>query len=254
MLPILKYILRNGLRDKLYLGLFITIAICLAIAIFLGSTMLTEQAQTSVAYFAGSCRTILSCGLILFVCITINRAFEHKEIEFILSKAISREQFILGYLLGFFVAGIIILLPISLLAMLVFGIYNLGLVCWFFTVLAESLIVICFALLSSLILKNAFSAILASLGFYAISRLMGMFVLAIELPEKININSYNVLAMSLKFLSILFPRLDLYAQSSWLAYANSINSAELLIIFFQSIIYLPLLIFMSFHDFKKKQF
>lgn len=101
MLPILRYILRNGLRDKLYLGLFITITVCLAIAIFLGSTMLVEQTQTSVAYFAGSCRTILSCGLILFVCITINRAFEHKEIEFILSKAISREQFILGYLLGF---------------------------------------------------------------------------------------------------------------------------------------------------------
>jgi hypothetical protein len=160
----------------------------------------------------------------------------------------------LGYLLGFFVAGIIILLPLTLIAMVIFGIYNIGLVYWFLTVLAEILIVICFALLSSLILKNAFSAILASLGFYAISRLMGMFVLAIELPEKISINSYNALAMSLKFLSVLFPRLDLFSQSAWLSYTSSINSTELLIIFFQSIIYLPLLIFMSFHDFKKKQF
>jgi ABC-type transport system involved in multi-copper enzyme maturation permease subunit len=254
MLSILKYILRNGLRDKLYLGLFITIAISLAIAIFLGSTMLVEQNQTRIVYFAGSCRTILSCGLILFVCITINRAFENKEIEFILSKAISREQFIIGYLLGFVVATIIILLPISIIAMLIFNICNLGLLYWFLTVLAENCIVICFALLSSLVLKNAFSAILSSFGFYAISRLMGMFVLAIELPERININSSNILAMSLKFLSVFFPRIDLYAQSSWLVYSNSINSAELLIVFFQSIIYLPLLIFMSFHDFKKKQF
>jgi ABC-type transport system involved in multi-copper enzyme maturation permease subunit len=254
MQAILKYILRNGLRDRLYLGLFIAMAICFALSIFLGSTMLVEQNQTSIAYFAGSCRTLLSCGIILFVCITINRAFEHKEIEFILSKAISRENFILGYLLGFFVATFIILAPITIIAIAVFKIINLGILYWFLTTLAECLIVICFALLSSLILKNSFSAILASIAFYAISRLMGVFVLAIDLPQHLNQLSLGNLAMALKLLSVMFPRLDLYSQSSWLVYQDSINSQELLIILLQSIIYLPLLIFMSFHDFKKKQF
>ena len=105
MNSILKYILKNGLRDRLYLGLFISIAVAFAVSIFLGTTMLAEQNQSSIAYSLATIRTILSIGMILFVCINVSRAFENKEIEFILSKSISREKFILGYLLGFFIAN-----------------------------------------------------------------------------------------------------------------------------------------------------
>ena len=85
MNSILKYILKNGLRDRLYLGLFISIAVAFAVSIFLGTTMLAEQNQSSIAYSLATIRTILSIGMILFVCINVSRAFENKEIEFILS-------------------------------------------------------------------------------------------------------------------------------------------------------------------------
>jgi ABC-type transport system involved in multi-copper enzyme maturation permease subunit len=253
MKSILKYILKNGLRDRLYLGLFIAIAMAFAVSIFLGTTMLIEQNQSSIVYSLATTRTILSIGMILFVCINLNRAFENKEIEFILSKSISREKFVLAYLAGFFIANFLILLPITTLIYLIFPINKLGLLFWFLTTLSENLIVISFALLSSLILKNSFSAILASFGFYAISRLMGMFVMAIDIPEDYTSVAQGGLASALKILSILFPRLDLFAQSSWGIYGVKDN-VVLLIIFFQSIIYLPLMIFMAFHDFKKKQF
>ncbi len=253
MKSILKYILKNGLRDRLYLGLFIAMASAFAISIFLGTTMLVEQNQSSIVYSLATARTILSIGMILFVCINLSRAFDNKEIEFILSKSISREKFILGYLCGFFIASFLILAPITAIVYLIFPINKIGLLFWFLTTLSENLIVISFALLSSLILKNSFSAILASFGFYSISRLMGMFVMAIDVPEDYSSISQGGLASALKILSVLFPRLDLFSQSSWAIYGVKDN-VVLQIIFFQSIIYLPLMIFMAFHDFKKKQF
>jgi hypothetical protein len=106
-------------------------------------------------------------------------------------------------------------------------------------------------------LKNSFSSIIATLGFYIISRLMGMFVMAINLPAKISDTSLefsaNSFALVLKILSAIFPRLDLFGQSSWLNYGIT-DYGSLKIILFQSLIYIPLMIFMAFHDFKKKQF
>lgn len=253
MKSILRYILANGLRDRLYLGLFITLIAAFSISIFLGSTMLVEQQQSTAAFIAGSSRAILALGMILFVCLSMGRAFENKEIEFILSKSISRETFILSYLSGFFLAAFLIFIPLVIAILITCKIEILGLAIWSASLLSELLIVISFSLLAALILKNPLSAIMASCGFYAISRLMGIFVMAIELPTDFSSAKNHLLATILKIFSATFPRLDLFAQSSWLNYPIH-DFASLKIILWQSLIYIPLLIFMSFHDFKKKQF
>lgn len=253
MKSILKYILLAGVRDRLYIGLFVTLAASFSLSIFLGSTSFVEVQQTTSAYIAGSSRAILATGMILFVCLSISRAFENKEVEFIISKAISREQFILSYIVGFFIAAFLIFLPLATAILIVTKANKFGLLMWSLSLFSELMILISFAVLVSLILKNSFSAIMASFGFYIISRLMGVFVLAINLPQDIAQAKSQALGVSLKFLSALFPRLDLFTQSSWLAYGvESFYSIK--IIFIQSLIYIPLMIFMAFHDFKKKQF
>lgn len=253
MKAIVKYILRNGARDRLYLGVFVSLIVAFAVAIFLGSTMLVEQQQTTMVFCAGSSRVILMVGMILFVCLSLNRAFENKEVEFILSKNISRQQFILAYLLGFYLSFIIILIPLLFAIFIVNKVDILGFGIWSISIILEGLLVICFALLVSLILKNAFSAIISCFAFYLISRLMGVFVMAIEFPQSLNLNLRSVLATILKLFSVLFPRLDLYGQSQWLSYGFKDNM-HLSMVIVQFIIYFGLLIFMAFHDFKKKQF
>ena len=253
MTSILKYILLSAIRDRLYIGLFISLAASFCLSIFLGSTAIVEQQQMTAAYVAGSSRIILVVGFILFVCLNISRAFENKEVEFILSKGISREKFVLSYLLGFFIAAFLIFIPLAIAILFITKANLFGLTIWLSTLLLEALLVISFCLLTSLILKNSFSAIMASFGFYIISRLMGTFVMAINIPETIVQLQNSVLKSSLKLLSAIFPRLDLFAQTSWLNYGIS-DYSILKIIFIQSLIFIPLLIFMSFHDFKKKQF
>lgn len=253
MKSILNYIILSGLRDRLYIGIFFTLLISFSLAIFLGSTFLTETSQTVAAYIAGSSRIILIVGMILFTCLNINRAFENKEIEFILSKAISREKFILSYLFGFMISGMVILLPLLLVMLILINVNKLGMLIWSLNLLAELMIVICFSLLTSLILKNSFSSILASLSFYIISRLMGVFTMAIDLPQEFLQVKNNFFPTILKIISIAFPRLDLFSQSSWIIYGIE-DFSKIKIIALQSLIYIPLMIFMAFHDFKKKQF
>ncbi len=253
MKSILKYILLAGIRDRLYIGLFVTLAASFSLSIFLGSTSFVEAQQTTSAYIAGSSRAILAIGMILFVCLSVSRAFENKEVEFIISKSISREQFILSYIAGFFLAAFLIFIPLIVAILVVTQANKFGLLVWSASLLSELMIIISFALLASLILKNSFSAIMASFGFYMISRLMGVFVLAINLPQDVAQAKNQALGLSLKLLSALFPRLDLFTQSDWLSYGVA-NGGNLKIIFIQALIYIPLMIFMAFHDFKKKQF
>ncbi len=253
MKSILKYILLSGLRDRLFIGIFITLISSFSLAIFLGQTALVEASQTTAAYIAGSSRMILAIGLILFVCLSVNRAFENKEVEFIISKPISREQFILAYLFGFLLTALIILIPLIAIITLLAQINKIGILIWSLSLFAELTILISFSLLTSLILKNSFSAILASFSFYIISRMMGVFVLAINLPQDLAQAKNHALQVMLKIISVVFPRLDLFTQSEWLVYGIS-DFANVKIIATQSLIYIPLMIFMAFHDFKKKQF
>ncbi len=254
MNAILKYILLTALRDKLYLGLFLILLSAFGVSCALGQASLVENIQASNSYIAGSSRMIFAVGIILFVCFYVHRAFENREVEFILSKSISRHKFICAYFLGFLLVAVLIILPIALLLLLMKA--NLiGLVYWSLSLFLEALIIICFSLLAALILKSAVSAVLASLGFYIISRMMGFFVLTIKIPQSIDdANSINLaLRIVLKAISVLFPRLDLYGKSEWLVY-GVINSVEIKIILIQSLIYIPLMIFMAFYDFNRKQF
>jgi hypothetical protein len=251
--PILKYILLSGMRDRLYLGLLLTLILSFSLSIFLGSTSLIEQSEMTAVYIAGSSRFILGVGMILFVCLSVNRSFENKEVEFIISKPISRESFILSYSLAFLVTIFLIIIPLILAFLLLATVNKIGLLIWSLSLVAELFIITSFSFLSSLILKNSFSSIIASFGFYALSRMMGMFVMAINLPQDFVEIKNHSMTMILKALSLIFPRLDLFGQSEWLIYGIS-DFGNIKIIFIQALIYIPLMMFMSFHDFRKKQF
>jgi len=253
MQPIIKYILLTGLRDKLYLGIFIALLSSFALSIFLGSTVLVEAEQTTLAYIAGTSRVIIILGMILFVCLSINRAFANKEVEFILAKNISREQFILSYLVGFLLTTALILIPLITAIFILAQVNKIGILIWSLSLFAEMWIVISFAILTSLIMRNSFSSILSTLAFYLISRLMGIFVLAINLPQDFVQVKNHLLPSILKIISLAFPRLDLFTQSEWLAYGVT-DFSRVKIIVLQSLIYIAMMLFMAFFDFRRKEF
>src|SRR5690606_28211646 len=141
MNSILKYILLTAVRDRLYVGLFIILIAAFGISSLLGSTALVEKEQMSIVYIAGSSRMILIIGIILFVCFHIKRSFENKEVVFVLSKPISRYQFIFSYLLGFSLFSLIVLSP-AIILLYFSKADKIGLAYWSLSMIFEMLIIV----------------------------------------------------------------------------------------------------------------
>ncbi len=254
MKTILKYILLTAIRDKLYLGILFLLAAAFGISSILGDTSAVEKVETSIIYIAGSARMIFAVGMILFTCFYVRKSFDNKEIEFILSKSVARHHLIIAYLLGFGLVALFIFIPIAV-TLFFLKANHIGLAFWLLSVFFEIFILIAIALLTSLILKSAVTSILATLGFYILSRMMAFFVLTIKIPDaSLDFSNWQTfLNAVLKLMSFIFPRLDLFAKSDLLIY-GVMDYQYIIITCIQGLIYIPLLTFMSFSDFNKKQF
>lgn len=254
MKTIIRYTLLTARRDWLFIGLILLVIMAYGLSVFTGSTALVEQAQMSIAYFAGSSRIALLIGLIVFVCFHVRRLFDNREIESMLSKPISRLQFVVAYWFGFVILAFVAVVPVIILMFTAFTPNMIGLAYWASSLVLEISLVLAFALVSALILRSAVSAVLASFAFYFISRLMGFFVAALDQPSLLSGGiSGQIMTTTLKGLSTIIPRLDLYAKSSWLIYGIE-GQNDLWIFQVQSLVFIALLLAMAVFDFKRKQF
>ncbi len=255
MKTIIRYILLTALRDWLFAGLFFAIMLAFALAIFTGSTALTEQQNMSLVLFAGNCRIVLAIGFIVFICFYIRRSFDTKEIDSFLSKPISRLSFILCYWLSFMILIMLAMFPVIAIITLFFSVTLKGLFIWVISLLLELSIVCAFSLLSSIILNSSISSVLSTLGFYIISRLMGFFIFTIYDPNSLTHSGYfsNIMTILLKIISTLIPRLDLFAKTDWLIYGLG-SILDLWLFLAQAIIFNLILLAMATFDIKRKQF
>lgn len=254
MLTTIRYVLLTALRDWLFAGLSVMLLAAIGISSFLGSTSLVEQGEASVVYISGAARVIVHIGLIVFVCFHIRRAFDHKEIELILSRPISRGAFVFAYWLGFAAVASLLIAPLALAIHALYAVNTGGLLLWTGSVTLEAFLVVAFALFAALILRSAVSSVLLCFAFYFLSRLMGFFLYLLDAPY---VQAYYKLgAVTEKILwlvSLILPRLDLYGQGEWLVYGQA-GYAAAAIFLAQTLIYVPLLLGMAVFDFNRKQF
>lgn len=214
-LPLIRYVLTAALRDKIVTTLFVMIAVGASTSMFLGASSITEQNELSVVFAAGGLRFLGALGVILFSCFHIRRSFDTKEVEFLLSRPISRIGFLFSHALAFMVISTIIACFISL-SLIVVGEPNFyGLSLWGVSLIIEYIILAVAGLFFSMVLNSAASSALACLGFYVLARLIGMLIGITDVMDR-QIMIY--LGYVMEFVSIIIPRLDLMAQTSWLVY------------------------------------
>lgn len=257
MKTLIRYVLLTALRDRLFIGLLVAIGLVYGLAVFTGSTALSEQQAMSLALFAGGSRIVMVIGIAIFACFHVQRAFDSKEIESILAKPISRRNFLIGYSLGFTILAMGMVIPIILINMTFLQVreHLSGLALWSLSLVLEVALITEFALLAALILRSAVSAVLASLGFYIIARLMGFFIAAMVNPFSMMGQGKwgDILLTLLKYISVLIPRLDLFAKSNWLIYGIE-HPSELWLCLLQAVIFILFLQAMAVFDLKRKQF
>ncbi len=246
-----RYILLCALRDRLFTGLLLAVVIAALLSAVLGSTAFLEEQEMTLVFAAETARFILMIGLIVFVCFHVRNTFDTKEIDVMLSRPLSRAQLVFDHWCGFALVGLFLVLPTMGVIAFIGALDWDGYAWWSLSLLLESLLVVAMALFAALVLKSAVSSVISTLGFYMLARVMVYFVMT---SDAVILNGkYAFLKFLLKLTSVVMPRLDLFTKSDWLVYGLK-ASHDWWLILAQGTIYIPILIFASIIDFRRKQF
>jgi ABC-type transport system involved in multi-copper enzyme maturation permease subunit len=263
-------VLTAARRDKLILTLVLMIVLGASLSVFLGSAAVAEQGQFSLVFASGGLRFLGVMGIVLFVCFHMRRAFEHKEVEFLLSRPISRMTFLFSHAAAFILLSLAVSLAI-ILPMFFAGAPDLGgLGAWGASIAVEYAVMSVTALFFSMVLSSAAGSALAAFGFYVLSRLIGTLIgIAIAAPDNL---VFAVLDKVMEFISIIVPRLDLMGQTSWLVYGVEGSGIALVeqaggyagfmaahlgvmgFVFTQGVLFIALLLAASAFDFFRRRF
>jgi ABC-type transport system involved in multi-copper enzyme maturation permease subunit len=254
MLTNVRYILLTALRDWLFAALMVGVIACALIAHMLGATALIETQEMTLSYSSASARVVVITGLIVFVCFHVRNAFDTKEIDVFLSRPITRSSLVFSYWLGFAAVALILLVPLFALIAALGVLSKSGFAAWMASMIVECWLVVAISLFASFTLKSAVASVMASMGFYVLARMMGFFIVTTNSAFLFNIQWLNRLFIyALKAVSVFMPRLDFFAKSDWLIYGVK-QAGDLRLFAAQAAIFIPLLIFATIADFRRRQF
>lgn len=254
MLTNIQYILLTAIRDRLFFGLFFGVIFATFIAATIGDTAMLEPQQMTLSLSAASMRVILMVGLVVFVCFHLRAAFQTREIDVLLSRPISRANLVISYWLGFACVATILVIPSCLLLYLIGLLHFKGFLIWSASLLLEAWLIVALSLFAGFTLRSAVSAVLTSLGFYVLSRMIGFFVATAQSGMTVGKNMWvNLFRQIMEYLPIAIPRLDFFAKTEWLIYGAK-NLTECYLFAAQAAVFIPLLIAAAVIDFKRRQF
>ncbi|PZP54293.1 MAG: hypothetical protein DI586_10130 [Micavibrio aeruginosavorus] len=251
---LVKYVLTAARRDKLFLSLLAIMIVGSFVSLFLSSSAVVEKEQFSVVYLAGSLRLLGLLGLVLFVVFFIRRSFDARDVEYLLTRPVTRNSFVLSHAAAFSILSAFV--SISLCAGLGFIAYNIGnpqgVIYWSTGVICEYLLIVNVALFFSMVLSSPVAACLSTLGFYILGRLMGQLLFVAKNPSD-GIPGYQILTTIFQAISALFPRLDLMTQTSWLLYGVD-GIKDYIFILVQTALFLALVLIATLVDLRRRQF
>lgn len=251
--PLIKYVMMAALRDRLVLSLMVLVVVGAALSLSLGSAALIEYDQFSLVFAAGGLRFAGVVGLVLFVVFYMRRSFDNKDVEFLLSRPISRGAFILSHAVAFSILATALAVAVVLALVMVSPLaVGSGHMLWGFSIIVEFILIANAALFFSMVLTSAAGAALAVFGLYVLARLMGQ-LLGIAAVGG-GILGVPVLRAGMDVVSMVIPRFDLLAQTSWLIYPDLPVSVGYGFIAMQGAVYGALLIVAAVIDLRRRQF
>jgi ABC-type transport system involved in multi-copper enzyme maturation permease subunit len=269
---LVKYVLTAAMRDRLMITLALMMLLSAAVAAFASAASVTEGSSFALVFGAGAMRFVGVLGVVLFCCFYIRRSFETKEVEFLLSRPISRLTFLFSHASAFAILAAVVALGAMIAVFIVGKPAFSGLLLWGVSLFVEFSIIAAAALFFSMVLSSAAGSALATLGLYALARMTGVLLGILDLPPANMF--FALIGGMMKVISILIPRLDMMGQTAWLVYGaegagdavkflpNASSYAYWLLehlgvigfIGLQGVIFIALLLAAAAHDFMKREF
>lgn len=251
-LPTIGYVLQAAVRDRLILSLLIVIGLGTALSVFLGSAAYIEKYQFVLVFTAGGLRILSVMGLVLFCVFFIRRSFDNKDVDYLLSRPISRTSFILSHAAAFSLIAAALGLASSLAVYMAAPVtFSEGHVLWAISLIFELMIMANAALFFSMVLTSASTSAMVVFALYILSRTIGILLGIISSGLAVS-PMFKGMAFVMKFVSIIIPRLDLTSQTSWLVYGS--GNIGLGFICAQGLIFSGLLVTAALVDLVRRQF
>lgn len=252
ILLLVQYILKAAIKDKILISFLLLLVVSVSLSIFFGAASISEKEQFSLVFAAGSFRLGAMLTLVLFTVFYVRKAFETRDVEYMLSRPITRTQFLLGHSLAFLILAFVMTLLVSTTLFLMPLKADLsGVYIWCFSLFMELAIVANVALFFSFVLNSAVAASLMSVLFYVFARMIGGILGIIATQPETGIMAVAEKVMLL--ISIVIPRFDLLGQGSWLLYGLP-EQGDWLFVVGQGSVFLGLIFMATLIDFKRKQF
>ncbi len=249
---LVAYIMTTALRDRLFLAFLVLTALAASMAVFIGETAVVEKRELSVVYVATATRLILIAGLVLFVCFHIRRSFESREVELMLSRPISRTNFVFAYVVSLVVLSLVAVIIAAIVVGAVTRPDPAGLLRWSMSLLLECVIMAMTALFFALALTSAVANVLACFGFYVLARMIGLLTgIAQTTPDEAVLLRF--VGWVMEAISVVIPRLDLFGQTAWLIYGVG-GEVGFLVIALQGLVFAPLVAAAAVFDIQRWQF
>lgn len=251
--PLVAYVLMAALRDRLILSLVILILVGASLAVFVGSSAVVEKSQFALVFAAGGLRFAGTGGLVLFVTFYIRRAFDTREVEFLLARPVSRPAFILSHAVAFSLLALVLAGAVTLVvAALVPPQTDMAAIAlWGGSLAAEFVIMANAAFFFGMVISSASGSAMAVCALYILARLMGQLLGVFDTTY--NMPVYDFLSAGMKTVSVIVPRLDLMAQTSWLLYGPGPDIGWSFIVL-HGFVFTALLIASAAVDLRRRQF
>jgi hypothetical protein len=251
-IPLTLYVLRAGIKDRLILSCLALTILTVCLSLFVGDAAIVEKSQFVVVYAAGGLRVLSVLAITLFTAFYIQRSFAGRDVEYLLSRPISRPVFLLSHA----AALKIIALGLSIVAGVAVSLLsynNLGTAqfLWTFSLFCEVMMMAFVTLFFGMVLSSATTCTLAALAFYTLARMTGQ-LLGIIQEHGVTWGGWFLSPIT-QGISMVIPRFDLMTQSSWLIYGPQ-GAEGLLFLVAQTAVFSLLVLAAAVVDLVRRQF
>lgn len=251
-LTIAYYTLLEAARNRLLYLIALILAVALAFTLFLKQVAITESGDIQIAFLAALFRLAAVFIAAGFVIVSQVREANDKVMELLLTRDLSRAQYLCGKLLGYL--GVALVLAVLFTLPLCFFAAPSRAALWGLSLFFELAIVAALSLFCVLTFNQVVGSLAAVVGFYALSRSMA----ALQLIGSSRVGDGNLLldriaSTTLEAIAFFLPRLDLFTQCGWLL-TNRQGNVDMAWVIAQSVIYVGLLGVAALFDLKRKNF
>lgn len=255
---IFDYVLKAAYRDKVMLSAIGLFFIGGGISAFLGYASILESGRFAVVFTASSLRLIGVISLIIFVTFFIRRSFESRDIDYLLSRPITRNSYVISVSFAFTVIAFMMAVSVSffVIGMMVTAGFDLsGHVMWTASLFLEFVITVNIAMFFAMSLSSATSSTLFTMALYVLGRLSGQILGAVNMKnvDGAEMENASFVANAFEVVSVIIPRLDLLAHSNWVLYGND-QVNLFLYAFVQGVVFVLMALTATIVDLKRREF